>query len=59
MSHDSFKCLKDHVIVFQFKLIFLKTRDPLYRANGHMTIFNYFNVMLYGACKSFFDVTMT
>jgi len=45
MSHDSFKChLKDYVIVFQFKLIFLTTRDPLYSANGHVTIFNYVNV---------------
>jgi len=32
------------VIVFQFKLIFSQTRDPLYSANGHVTIFNSFNV---------------
>jgi len=31
--------LKDHVILFQFKLIFLKTRYLLYSADDHMTIF--------------------
>jgi len=47
MSGDSFKyqnIIKDHVIVFQFKLIFLNTRDSLYSANGHVTIFNHFHV---------------
>jgi len=29
---------------FLVKVIFLNSRDPLYCANGHVTIFNYFNV---------------